>query len=377
MKQTKKILCILLILSSLVVLLAGCGDRGEIIAVYNNTPVYEEDVKDIINYYIATNATLESTDEEKSEMAKEAVRTYVRYKLLEIDLKEKGYTINKKALKQTVEDTIAYLDENFEGGYKDWRTMYLVSKDFLKEDLRRYELANLFNEYTSDMVEVTDEEIQTYYNGNWQDYMAPAGYTWTAVLLEVLDLGDEEECAAAKAEAENYIRQINSGYTTLEKVKEDILKKYTEEDGYKQTALYSGENFSAKTDVKDIPDLAAALKEVEANYENLNPNAEPDTDEYKIYMKYLGECFQTEVYYALQNMEEGDIYSKPLLSFAGYFIIRLDKVKTTNDFILIEDVRDEIETAIRNEKVTEMFTTCMDELEEKYDVQYLFDLSAS
>lgn len=377
MKQTKKILCILLILSSLVVLLAGCGDRGEIIAVYNNTPVYEEDVKDIINYYIATNATLESTDEEKSEMAKEAVRTYVRYKLLEIDLKEKGYTIDEKALKQTVEDTIAYLDENFEGGYKDWRTMYLVSKDFLKEDLRRYELANLFNEYASDMVEVTDEEIQTYYNGNWQDYMAPAGYTWTAVLLEVLDLGDEEECAAAKAEAENYIRQINSGYTTLEKVKEDILKKYTEEDGYKQTALYSGENFSAKTDVKDIPDLAAALKEVEANYENLNPNAEPDTDEYKIYMKYLGECFQTEVYYALQNMEEGDIYSKPLLSFAGYFIIRLDKVKTTNDFILIEDVRDEIETAIRNEKVTEMFTTCMDELEEKYDVQYLFDLSAS
>ena len=155
------------------------------------------------------------------------------------------------------------------------------------------------------------------------------------------------------------------------------MKKYTEEDGYKQTALYSGENFSAKTDVKEIPDLAAALKEVEANYENLNPNAEPDTDEYKTYMKYLGECFQTEVYYALQNMEEGDIYSKPLLSFAGYFIIRLDKVKTTNDFILIEDVRDEIETAIRNEKVTEMFTTCMDELEEKYDVQYLFDLSAS
>lgn len=377
MKQTKKILCILLILSSLVVLLAGCGDRGEIIAVYNNTPVYEEDVKDIINYYIATNATLESTEEEKSEMAKEAVRTYVRYKLLEIDLKEKGYTIDEKALKQSVEDTIAYLDENFEGGYKDWRTMYLVSKDFLKEDLRRYELANLFNEYASDMVEVTDEEIQTYYNGNWQDYMAPAGYTWTAVLLEVLDLGDEEECAAAKAEAENYIRQINSGYTTLEKVKEDILKKYTEEDGYTQTALYSGENFSAKTDVKDIPDLAAALKEVEANYENLNPDAEPDTDEYKTYMKYLGECFQTEVYYALQNMEVGDIYSKPLLSFAGYFIIRLDKVKTTNDFTPIEDVRDEIETAIRNEKVTEMFTTCMDELEEKYDVQYLFDLPVS
>ena len=159
MKQMKKILSIVLILSALVMLLSACGSKGEIVAVYNNTPVYEEDVQDIINYYILTNATLDTTDEEKSEMAKEAVRTYVRYKVLEIDLKKKGYTVDEKALNQTVKEMIEYLDKNFTGGYKDWRNMYGLSKSFLKEDMRRYELASLFNEYASDTVEVTDEEI--------------------------------------------------------------------------------------------------------------------------------------------------------------------------------------------------------------------------
>ena len=211
MKQMKKILSIVLILSALVMLLSACGSKGEIVAVYNNTPVYEEDVQDIINYYILTNATLDTTDEEKSEMAKEAVRTYVRYKVLEIDLKKKGYTVDEKALNQTVKEMIEYLDKNFTGGYKDWRNMYGLSKNFLKEDMRRYELASLFNEYASTTIEVTDEEIETYYHANGGAYADPAGYTWTGVLREVFDLKDEEECAAAEAEMENYIRQINAG----------------------------------------------------------------------------------------------------------------------------------------------------------------------
>ena len=377
MKQTKKVICILLVFSVIAVLFTACGDRGEILAVYDNTPVYEEDVRDIINYYIATNATLDSTDEEKTEIAKQAVRTYVNYKLLELDLKDLGYTVDEKALDATLEETIDYLDETFEGGYQDWRTMYQVSKNFLKEELRRFELAALFSEYASDTVEITDAEIGEYYELNAMEYADPAGYTWTAVLREVLDLNDEEECATAKAEMESYIRQVKGGFSTLEQVKEDILKKYTEEDGYKQTELYSGETFTPKTSVKDIPDLAAALEEVAQSYENLNPDAEPDTDEYDTYMSYLGDCFETEVYYALQNMEAGEIYEKPLLSFAGYFIIRLDRVKLESGFTPLEEVRDEIETKLRNERISEMFEAHLNNLTENHEVQYLFDIPVS
>ena len=377
MKQTKKVICILLVFSVIAVLFTACGDRGEILAVYDNTPVYEEDVRDIINYYIATNATLDSTDEEKTEIAKQAVRTYVNYKLLELDLKDLGYTVDEKALDATLEETIDYLDETFEGGYQDWRTMYQVSKNFLKEELRRFELAALFSEYASDTVEITDAEIGEYYELNAMEYADPAGYTWTAVLREVLDLNDEEECATAKAEMESYIRQIKGGFSTLEQVKEDILKKYTEEDGYTQTELYSGETFTPKTSVKDIPDLAAALEEVAQSYENLNPDAEPDKDEYDTYMSYLGDCFETEVYYALQNMEAGEIYEKPLLSFAGYFIIRLDRVKLESGFTPLEEVRDEIETKLRNERISEMFEAHLNNLTENHEVQYLFDIPVS
>ena len=377
MKQTKKVICILLVFSVIAVLFTACGDRGEILAVYDNTPVYEEDVRDIINYYIATNATLDSTDEEKTEIAKQAVRTYVNYKLLELDLKDLGYTVDEKALDATLEETIDYLDETFEGGYQDWRTMYQVSKNFLKEELRRFELAALFSEYASDTVEITDAEIGEYYELNAMEYADPAGYTWTAVLREVLDLNDEEECATAKAEMESYSRQIKGGFSTLEQVKEDILKKYTEEDGYTQTELYSGETFTPKTSVKDIPDLAAALEEVAQSYENLNPDAEPDTDEYDTYMSYLGDCFETEVYYALQNMEAGETYEKPLLSFAGYFIIRLDRVKLESGFTPLEEVRDEIETKLRDERISEMFEAHLNNLTENHEVQYLFDIPVS
>jgi lipoprotein len=379
MKQMKKILSIVLILSALVMLLSACGSKGEIVAVYNNTPVYEEDVQDIINYYILTNATLDTTDEEKSEMAKEAVRTYVRYKVLEIDLKKKGYTVDEKALNQTVKEMIEYLDKNFTGGYKDWRNMYGLSKNFLKEDMRRYELASLFNEYASTTIEVTDEEIETYYHANGGAYADPAGYTWTGVLREVFDLKDEEECAAAEAEMENYIRQINAGDMTLEQVKADLLEKYTEEDGYTKTNLFSGENFTAISDFAIIPNLSDALEAIKKEYGELDPDADPkeDAEAYEKYMNYLGDCFRAEVYYALQNMEIGDVYSKPLKSYAGYFIIRLDKIKTTNGFKPLDEVRDEIKTELLNEKITGMFETRLTELESEYNVQYLFDVSVS
>ena len=199
------------------------------------------------------------------------------------------------------------------------------------------------------------------------------------VLREVLDLKDEEECAAAEAEMENYIRQINAGYTTLEQVKADLLKKYTEEDGYTKTSLFSGEDFTAMSDFAIIPNLSDALEAIKKEYGELNPDADPkeDAEAYEKYMNYLGDCFRAEVYYALQNMEVGDVYSKPLKSYAGYFIIRLDKIKTTNGFKPLDEVKDEIKTELLNEKITGMFETRLTELESEYNVQYLFDVSAS
>lgn len=376
MKFSKKLLSFLLIISIFALMASSCGNKGDILAVYNNNPVYESDVRDIINYQVILNATLEMTDEEKSEIAKEAVRTYVKYKVLEIDLKKKGYTIDEKALKQDVKDAIAYLDENFEGGYKDWRNMYHLSKNFLKEDLRRYALANLFNEYAKDTIEVSEEEMKNYYNVNAAQYADPAGYTWTAILREVLDFNDAEECETAIAEMESYIRQVSSGFMTMAQVKEDLMKKYTEEDGYTQTKLYSGENFSAKSDVNQVVDLNKSLAALKEKYKDVNPDADPETDKeaYQTYMRYLGECFQVEVYAALQNLKIGEVYSKPLKSFGGYYIIRLDKIKTENGFKPFDEVKSEIKKDIFENKMTTAFADYMTHLENDYGVQYLFDL---
>ena len=377
MKRSVKILCLLLALAMLTALFAACNKKkGEIIAVYNNTPVYESEVDDIVNYQVGINATLTMSSEEVKEIVRNAVKTYVQYKVLEIDLKKKGYEVDEKLLKELVQDSIDYLNENFEGGYSDWRNMYHVSKNFLKEDVRRYLLADLFNQYAQETTEVTEEEMRRYYNANGMAYADYAGYTWTATLREVKDIADETECGTALSEMNEYIRQINAGIMTFDQVKPDLLKKYTEEDGYTQTSLFSGENFTSADSMKTITNLSEALDAVRAQYsENgeLDPNAAAGTDAYVNYRNYLGACFQTEVYYAIQHMQPGEVYGRPIRSFIGYFIIRLDSIKTQNGFIPFEDVKDEIRQELLANKITTMFEDHMEQLESDYEVSYLFD----
>ena len=381
MKRSYKLICMLLVLSMLVGLLASCGKKkGTIVAVYDNIPVYEGEVQDIINYQMTMNATNEMTTEELQAIMQNAIVTYVRYKVLEIDLKKKGYTVDEKVLNENLKSTIAYLDEEFEGGYKDWRNLYRVSKDFLKEDLRRYQLAELFSKYASDTVKVTDDELKQYYNTHALDYKAPSGYTWTAVLREILDFNDEAACSAAISEMETYARQINSGYMTLDQVKADLIRKYTEKDGYtNKTQIYSGENFTATADFALIDNLADALEAIKKEYGELNPSADPEKDReaYAKYMDYLGDCFRAEVFYALQNMKVGEVYSKPIKSYAGYFIVRLDKIETKSSFKPFDDVKEEIRTKVTNEKVTAMFEETMTQIEKDYKVSYLFSTTSA
>ncbi len=347
------------------------GNKGEVVAEYDGNLVYEEDVVDIINYYLVTQVTSQTDEDGLSEIMKNAIKTYVRMKTVEMDLAEQGYYIDEKVLNDEYKASIEIIEEDMK--YKDWYESYRVSKNFLKEELRRYAIASLYHEVYANEVTVTDAEIQKYYQTHAiSDYLKSAGYYWTSVIRPVKDVTDEAELAEAKAEMEAYIEKVKNGTMTLEEVNTELDAKYNNENGYSAYA-YDGSDVTAVSDMlsfideDDFNDLMTVLDEM---YADRDATADKSSDEYSQYMTYLGKVFQSSVYYAIQNLEPGEVWDVPLQSFLGYYMIRFDSVETNDAFVPFDEVKEEIRSTLETEKFNELYEAYLQGLEDKYDVVF-------
>ena len=178
--------------------------KGQIIAEYDGESVYDADVQDIINYNLITKYDSTTTEAGLNQIMQEAVVTYVRYKAMEIDLGKKGYTIDEDELDKTFKEAKKEIEKTQK--YSEWCEMHRVSKDFLKDELRRYALAALYNDVIESDVKVTEAEAREYYALNAiSKYKLPAGYYWTATLRPVKNIADQTETAQAKAEMQAYL----------------------------------------------------------------------------------------------------------------------------------------------------------------------------
>lgn len=374
MKLCKKFLAVLLILSMTALLFASCGGekKGEIIAVYNNTPVYESEVADIINYELVSNYVSGMTEAQMQSVMQNAIVTYVQYKAIELDLTEKGLAVDEDALDQKVSETRAQLDKTVEGGYDAWKKSCNVSDAFLEDHLRREALKALYEDYAKTEIEISDDDAYNYYVNNSMSFADPAGYNWTSVLREVLNIEDASECAAAEAEVSAYIGKIKDGSMTMDAVKSEILSKYTSEGGYQYGSLFSGSDFTATTAMTEIEDLEKALADIKAAYGEPVYKENMTDEEKKAYNEYYAKTFQTEVYYALQNLKPGEVYEKPIKSIIGYYIIRLDSITTVSGFKAFEDVKDEIKDLLAEETLDGKFVQYLAEITTKYDLMYSF-----
>lgn len=387
MKIFVKMLCLLLAVSVMAGLFVSCGGKydydpnykpkqeGDILVVYNNTAVFESEVQDIINYQLMRGMTETTTEEQMMIMMGEAVGTYIQYKTLELDFNERGIKVDEKAVEELYKKELAGIEENYEGGYENWMKIYGVSEHFLQEEVRRYVLTDMYYEEVRESITFTDDDLKAYMNLHASDYYNPAGYTWTMVFREVKDINDATECAAAEQEAQELINKIKKGDTTLEEVKVDLLEKYTAKDGYGKAELFSGESFTSIQNVlpmKTEEELNAILTEIGTVYKDRDPHAEKDKEAYSNYMNWVAECFEAETYYAIQNMKAGEIYAKPIKSFVGYGILRLESVVEESTFDKFEDVRENVAYRYLEEKLQERFQEHLEELHEKYKVEYLY-----
>lgn len=346
--------------------------RGQIIAEYDGESVYDADVQDIINYNLIIHYDGNTTEAGLNQIMQEAVVTYVRYKAMEIDLGKKGYTVDEDELNKTFKEAKKEIEKTQK--YSEWCEMHRVSKDFLKEELRRYALAALYNEVIESEVKVTEAEAREYYSLHAiEKFRLPAGYYWTATLRPVKDVADQAETAQAKAEMAAYLEKIKNGEMTFEDVDKELNAKYPASEY--PSAIYDGEDSTAIDgmytfiDEKDFQDL---LTTIDTTYKDRDLNADPKSDAYSDYMSYLGATFEAKVHYALQNMEIGDVWAEPFESFVGYYIIRLDRIETKNAFVPYEEVSGAIIETLMAEKLQNEFLEYLVELETKYQISYRF-----
>jgi hypothetical protein len=87
-------------------------------------------------------------------------------------------------------------------------------------------------------------------------------------------------------------------------------------------------------------------------------------------MNYIANIFKANVYYALQHMENGEVYGMALESFAGYYIIRLNSIEMKSDFVPFENVEEEIVAAVHAEKLETSFRDYTQEIIQTYNVIY-------
>jgi hypothetical protein len=349
-------------------------DKGMVVAEYDGIEIYESDVADIVNYQLILQTNETTTEEELQTIMSQAVETYVNYIVLEKDLASKGYKLDRSEYKKGLKEAKAEMAAVY-GSYKDWCEMYHVSNDFFEEEYRRYEITALYYEYAGaeGLVKVTEEDAKNYYMTHALDkYALPAGYYWESAIRPVLDYTDAAELAAAKAETEAYIAKIQNGTMTFDEVAAELKKNYTYEKGY-SGANFAGEDFTSMDAMITIPDqetLDYMIGEFGKHYEDRDLNAAKNSEQYANYMNYIANIFKANVYYALQHMENGEVYGMALESFAGYYIIRLNSIEMKSDFVPFENVEEEIVAAVHAEKLETSFRDYTQEIIKKYNVIY-------
>lgn len=381
MKKILKAVCLLLTAVIFVGVFASCGRGKNVVAIYDETEmIYHSEVDDIINYYVASYWKTGMSEAERLKIKANAVNAFVQYRLIEEDLKKDGFEIDENVLNERYQAEKNKIEENFEGGYKNWRKTYDVSRNFLKEEVRRMILQEKCYEDIQSGLEITDDILKQYMNKHGADYMHPSGYGWTMIFREVKDFSDETECAAAKAEALEYIGKLRAGEMTMKQVEDELLSKYTAEDGYTQAVIFNGSDFTA---IQSMPVLDTRekldfwLAKYNDEFKDRNANADPSSKEYETYMQYIAKCMEVETYYAIQNLDVNEVYESPVFSLIGYGILCLDSVKTESTFDSFEDVKEELRERYIKDTTGESFKTYVKELFEQHSVMNAYVTASS
>ncbi len=373
MKKSIKLICLFLAAVMIAVVFCGCKKKGMLLATYDGGEVYsnDEDVEEwtkyLTSYYYSY---VESGAMTKDYLGTLIVKTIVAQRIREIEVEKRGIEVTDEAVQNMYDYNKKAFDEQYDGGYDGMLKETGLSKDFWMMFARNAVIEQLI---ANDLVlnrNFTDEELTSFYADNLSKYITNAGYTYTALFIEVKDLSDDTEWSEQKAVAEKYIERLLSG-EDFDDIKEEILSIYNEENGYKQTANWTGQGTVTFDEVYKVDDLEKSLKELDEKYSGRDSKADQSSDAYSKYLQYLASSMAYTQSYAMTNIKEGEIYASPIISPLGWMILRLDKIAEETIYPSLDEIRLQLIADYSQELLSsgELMNEFSDEMDELYHVE--------
>ncbi len=301
---------------------SGSADKGAVIGSVNGYDIYQSEYDYFFSNIFLSNYSnvfysYMGVDFNDEESARDTIATF--------ESTAWQYAVNFALIEQLADQygityTDTYLIDVLPWGY--YHTIKISDlQNQLAEKVREEMLAE---------IEVSDEDIQAAYNADpalWD------GRSTSHILIKC-DVNDEAALAEAKAEAEELIERLNAG-----------------EDFAELAQQYSDDGSASNGGVIDA-------------YINVYGNEVGTENSY--YTEYV------DAAYALTNV--GDYTAEPVLSSAGYHIIKIDDIRSGYDAVK-DIVADSLKTVSDDDVVTrvnEMLTEAYDsaDIQIKYDFKY-------
>jgi len=316
MKQLKKIMAVTVFITMSFVAV-GCGGNetqstslnhtdNQIIAIVNGQPIRQSDYETLYNEYYKYFGETEEADtylqEQKVLLVDELINTAVLMQKAE----KLGITCTDEEATEALENIKSQYDEE---AFKEMlEYSNITEKQYLDKIKKQLILLELQEGMIADEIEVTDQEVEAYYNQNQEEYTVGAGADISHILVQVKDESDEQEKAQVAAQVKEIESQLAQGISF-----EEIFKTYSDE----------------------VTDSSLSIAEELGFIEFDSP--------------YIDKDFLAGV----KTLKEGEVSNAVKSSF-GYHFIKVEKM-IQEHVIPLADIRSEIINILEEEKQYEMY----------------------
>ncbi|MEO0254537.1 MAG: peptidyl-prolyl cis-trans isomerase [candidate division WOR-3 bacterium] len=189
-------------------------------------------------------------------------------------------------------------------------------------------------------------------------------------LAEGLDLTEEFRNNLEKAKerilADLYMKKKNENIEVSEKeIREYYIKN---RENYKIPDRWDLRRIEVKTE-NEASEILKKIKRGE-KFEDLarNFSLAPDASNGGLITNFTEKSFPEEFVKPLKTMKEGDIKGPIRLKNGNFAIIKLEKIKK-GEYRKMDEVKGQIESKLKNEKINKFWTKWKEEMYKKYDVK--------
>lgn len=307
------------VLTAACVMLVGCGNTDTTtIAKVGDVKITSNQVEKEMGYikeYVKMQfgEEFESNPEAKKlleEQKKEVVNYLVETEVLYAESKKQGLEAKPEEVDKELENMKAQVggEEQFNKALKERE---YTLEQFKAEYAKNLSISNLTQKVTKD-IKVTDEEIQTYYNENKDNYTQKPGADMAHILVDT-----EEKAKEIKA-------KYDSGTPF-----EDLAKEFGT-DGTKEQGGALG------------------------------------------FVEYETTSFDKDFLAGAKQLKEGEV-SNPVKTQFGWHLIKVMNIQRDAVITPLEDIKDTVKASLENEKKFEAFNNYVEKIKKDYKIEVYED----